>query len=285
MEREFFKLGLLGANISRSLAPRLHRLLGEVHGLRVTYDLLDAAGAPAYDPAVKARWCAQEGYAGLNVTHPFKRVVLPHVRVADALCARTGSVNTLRLGPAPWEATNTDYTGFLRAYRHRFGASAPGSVVILGAGGVGRSVAFAMAELGTARLAIYDLDGAAAAELAAAVRACGVPVDAIGAEALPDAARTATGLVNCTPVGMHYHPGNPLPPGLLGGQAWAFDAVYTPVWTPFLAAARDAGLAVLSGFELFLFQGLDAFAFFTGRQTPPEAVRPVAESWLSQVLT
>jgi shikimate dehydrogenase len=279
MDHPCLKLGLLGANISRSLAPRLHRLLGAVHGLRVTYDLMDAA-ALAYEPAARARGCAQEGYAGLNITHPFKRAVLPHVRVADARCACTGSVNTLRLGTAPWEATNTDYTGFLRAYRHRFGSATPGGVVILGAGGVGRSVAFALAELGAERLAIHDLDGAAAAELAAAVRACGVPVEAIGADAVPDAARAATGLVNCTPVGMFHHPGNPLPPGLLGGQEWAFDAVYTPVWTPFLTAAREAGLAALSGFELFLFQGLDAFTFFTGLQTPPEAVRSVAESWL-----
>jgi shikimate dehydrogenase len=78
----------------------------------------------------------------------------------------------------------------------------------------------------------------------------------------------ADGVVNCTPVGMIGHPGSAVDASLLGGQRWAFDAVYTPVDTQFLGAARRAGLATISGYELFFHQGIQAFELFTGRMPP-----------------
>jgi shikimate dehydrogenase len=78
----------------------------------------------------------------------------------------------------------------------------------------------------------------------------------------------AGGVVNCTPLGMTGRPGTAVPADLLGGQAWAFDAVYTPSDTPFLLAARRLGIATLSGYELFFHQGIRAFELFTGRMPP-----------------
>jgi shikimate dehydrogenase len=78
--------------------------------------------------------------------------------------------------------------------------------------------------------------------------------------------RGAEGLVNATPVGMVGTPGSPVPPELLGGRRWAFDAVYTPRDTEFLQHARRAGLGVLDGYELFFHQGVAAFELFTGRR-------------------
>jgi shikimate dehydrogenase len=70
-------------------------------------------------------------------------------------------------------------------------------------------------------------------------------------------------------MGMTGQPGSAIEASLLGGQRWAFDAVYTPVDTEFLIAARRAGLATISGYELFFHQGIEAFELFTGR-TPPD---------------
>ena len=75
----------------------------------------------------------------------------------------------------------------------------------------------------------------------------------------------ADGIVNCTPVGMVGYPGSPVPAERLGPQRWAFDAVYTPVETLFKQQAEAAGLTVLSGYELFFHQGIEAFRIFTGR--------------------
>jgi shikimate dehydrogenase len=53
---------------------------------------------------------------------------------------------------------------------------------------------------------------------------------------------------------------------MIGPQQWGFDAVYTPLQTRFLTACQQAGLATLSGFDLWVFQGIDAFNIFTGSE-------------------
>ncbi len=88
-----------------------------------------------------------------------------------------------------------------------------------------------------------------------------------------DAAAGVEGLVNCTPLGMDGKPGTAVPRSAIGEQKWAVDAVYTPVDTLFLNDARAAGLDVMSGYELFFFQGVDAFKIFTGRDVDESALR------------
>jgi shikimate dehydrogenase len=64
-----------------------------------------------------------------------------------------------------------------------------------------------------------------------------------------------------------------VPEGAFPRATWAFDAVYTPVDTPFRAQALAAGAAFLSGWELFFRQGIDAFALFTGSRPDTAALR------------
>ena len=92
------------------------------------------------------------------------------------------------------------------------------------------------------------------------------------------AAPGADGLVNCTPVGMVGYEGTPLPPQLMGGASWAFDAVYTPRDTEFLGDAARAGLDVISGYELFFHQGVHAWKRFDGRDLDEERLRRELET-------
>lgn len=286
MNPQEVRLGLIGVAIRRSLSPRLHELLGERHGLRVRYDLLDAESDPAFDPLAICRARAARGDRGLNVTRPFKQTMRPHVIVEDAGIARIGSINSIRFEPGGWIGTNTDHSGFVLAYRERFGTAAPGEVLLAGAGGVGHAIAFALAALGARRIALWDLDAAAADALARALHtATGVPAEAVPSGALVEAMADADGLINCTPAGMNGAPDSAFPAEALRGRAWAFDSVYTPTWTPLLLAARAAGLDVLTGFELFFHQGLDAFRFFTGKETAPDSVRAVVSGWLNELGT
>ncbi len=102
---------------------------------------------------------------------------------------------------------------------------------------------------------------ALAADLSAATTSTRIVV----AENPELAAKQADGLVNCTPVGMVGYEGTPLPAALMTGAAWAFDAVYTPVDTQFLTDAQAAGLDVISGYELFIYQGVHAWSLFTDK--------------------
>lgn len=255
------KLGLIGGNIRASRSPALHQIAGDMAGLAVTYDLLipDEMGM---DLDAVLDWCGANGFAGVNVTYPYKEAVVPRVTLADPALRRLGAVNTVLFGPAGLAGHNTDFTGFAAAFRARYGTAAPGPVAMIGAGGVGRAIAFALAGLGAAELRLVDSDPAKVAALAAALAGQGMAVRPAASAA--EALEGARGVINATPVGMVGQPGTPVPAALWPGRVWAFDAVYTPSDTRFLQEAAAAGVDCLSGWELFFHQGIEAFRLFTG---------------------
>ncbi len=257
------RLGLIGDNILASQSPRLHRLAGQQNGIRVIYDrLIPAAEGMPFD-ALFAH-VAQAGYRAVNVTYPYKERAAAKVAVDDPLVRAIGAVNTVIFDQGGPHGFNTDYSGFILAYRWVRGNAPPGPVLMIGAGGVGKAIAFGLIALGIEEIRIADRDlpkAQALAEALVAVRPDLVTRTGIDAAEL---AAGASGIVNCTPVGMVGYEGTPLPRNHMQGAAWAFDAVYTPVDTQFLQDAAAEGLQIISGYELFIGQGLDAWALFTG---------------------
>ncbi len=136
------------------------------------------------------------------------------------------------------------------------------SVALIGAGGVGKAIGVALARAGAGDIRIFDRDAAKAAALAKALALHGGARPCGGAEQALDGAH---GLVNATAVGMSPNRDAPAPISLLRRDLWVADAVYQPLWTPLLAAARELGAKVMTGRELALDQALDAFELFTGR--------------------
>lgn len=265
------QLGLIGAGISKSSAPRLHIFLGQMYGLPVDYKRVDSNEIAGFTFEDAIARCAREGYRGVNVTHPYKEVVRKKVEVPDPSVARIGAINTVIFEAAGWQGFNTDFSGFAGAFRHRFGNASPGISLIVGAGGVGKAMAFALARLGAGEIWLYDVETARAETLAATLAAAGIAARVIETSGLKDAMKKADGLLNGTPLGMFQHPGNAFPADAIGGQRWVFDAVYTPLETEFLKCAKAKSIDILSGYDLFLFQGFDAFTIFTGVAVDAEA--------------
>ena len=260
---ETIRLGLIGDNIAASRAPRLHVIAGRMRGVEVSYDLLVPAEQDAGFDELFAR-CAAGDYRGINITHPYKERAAARVAIENPLVRAMGAVNTVLFEPAGARGFNTDHSGFLTAWRTRFAPARPGIVCQVGAGGVGKAVAFGLAELGAAALRLVDLDRVRAETLAATLREARPRLEITAVASLEQAVRGAHGIVNCSPVGMVGHDGTPVPRGLMGRAAWAFDAVYTPVDTRFLADAQATGLDTLSGYELFFEQGADCTEIFLG---------------------
>ena len=265
-------LGLIGDNIARSQSPRLHVEAGRLCGLDVTYErLIPRDLGLSFDEVF--RRCAEEGYRGINITYPYKEQVVAQLTVPDARTRAIGACNTVLFGPGRPEGHNTDHSGFISAFRAGFGAASPGRVAMIGAGGVGKAIAFALSTLGARDLRIFDRDSARAAALARTLRDDSILPGARHVETAEEAADGADGFLNCTPVGMAGNPGSPIDTGLMRGASWAFDAVYTPIDTAFLAGAEAAGATIVSGYELFFHQGIDAFRHFTGADVDPVALR------------
>ena len=257
------RLGLIGDNIAASQAPRLHALAGALRGIEVRYDLLVPAEFGLEFDALFER-CANGSYHGINVTHPYKERAVARVEIENSLVRAIGAVNVVRFEAERRRGFNTDYSGFLSAFRTKFGTDTPGIVCQVGAGGAGRAIGFALAELGAEAIRLVDTDGSRARALAESIRVAYPALNAAEVPSLEEATTSVRGLVNCTPVGMAGNDGTPIPRAFVQGAAWAFDAVYTPVHTRFLADAAAAGLDTLSGFELFFHQGADGFELFFG---------------------
>jgi shikimate dehydrogenase len=266
------RLGLIGDNIAASQSPRLHRLAGRQVQHIVSYDQI----VPRHlglDFDQTFALCAAGSYRGVNVTYPYKEAVTARVRIDDPLVRAMGAVNTVVFEADGPHGFNTDHSGFMAAYRAARGSQPPGRTLMIGAGGVGKAVAFGLVALGLSEIAIADRDVDKAEALCAALRQVRPGLDASAGADAEAMAQGAAGIINCTPVGMTGLEGTPLARSALQGAAWAFDAVYTPVETQFLRDAADHGLSIISGYELFFHQGVDAWRIFTGLGLDPARLR------------
>lgn len=257
------ELGLIGQKISQSKSPALQNMLGQIHGLDVNYQLQERDSAEESEFATTLESLIARGFTGTNVTFPYKQIALKYATSKDRAAQRVGATNCMRFKQGEVLATNTDYTGFIGAYNSRREGKAAGTVLLLGAGGVGRAVAFALQELGVEAIHVFDLNTDGAQALVDALNAVGIAALVTTPAELEATSQQADGLINCTPIGHNESPGNPLPEHCFGGQNWAFDAVYVPIDTLFLSCAKQAGLDIISGFDLFLFQAVDSFRYFT----------------------
>ncbi|GAB4518699.1 MAG: shikimate dehydrogenase [Roseibium sp.] len=266
------KLGLIGDNIARSKSPLLHRLAGDQNGIAVRYDRLVPNDLGLSFEEVFDR-CTRENYRGINVTYPYKERAAALVRIDNPLVRAIGAVNTVIFESDTPLGHNTDYSGFMEAYRLVRGSKATGAVLMIGTGGVGRAVAFGLVALGALDLRLVDRDPSKAEALALALEAVAPDMKVSIWVDPAKAADGATGLINCTPVGMVGHEGTPLEQSFMRGAEWAFDAVYTPADTRFLTDAAASGLSVISGWELFFYQGVHAWKHFSGRPVDEAELR------------
>ncbi|MDP1882350.1 MAG: shikimate dehydrogenase [Bradyrhizobium sp.] len=257
-----FLTGLLGAPIAHSASPAMHERAAEALGLRCHYQLIEIAGAGREQLKVLLEGVRQLGFAGINVTFPYKEAVVDLLDELSPGAARIGAVNTVVVRDNRLIGHNTDTTGFARAVTELVTATSDGAVAVIGAGGVGKAIAFALAGLGVTELRIFDSDRAKAVQLAD--RLVG-QANASVADGVEEALRGVAGVVNASPVGMLPSTGTPVPDSLLHAGLWVADAVYWPLWTPLLTAAKAKGARVMTGRELAIHQAADAFELFTGQ--------------------
>ena len=267
--REKFLTGLIGAPIAQSAAPAMHEQAAEALGARCHYQLIEVAGADPAELRALLDGVRRLGFAGVNVTFPYKEAVVPLLDEMSPGASAIGAVNTVVVRDGRLIGHNTDTTGFERAIGDLVAGSNHGPVALIGAGGVGKAIAFALANLGVVEISIFDADRVKAERLAMQLRG---RMEARVADDVANALQSAAGVVNATPVGMLPDRGMAVPEALLHRDLWVADAVYTPLWTPLLTAARARGAKVMTGRELAIYQAADAFELFTGLKPSVAAI-------------
>jgi shikimate dehydrogenase len=274
-------VGLVGRAITASRSPRMHEREGRRIGLDYTYLLIDFDTLGLADSDLGAIFEVAEamGFAGLNVTFPFKQANLPLLDDLSPEAAAIGAVNTVVLGRGRRVGHNTDCWGFAESFREGLAGADLSRVVQFGAGGAGAAVGHALLTLGAEHLTLCETDAAKGRGLAARLsERFGVE---IATETRPELAlQRATGVVNTTPVGMDKFPGLPFDEALLTPNTWVAEIIYFPPETALLRKARALGCRTLAGTGMAVYQAVKAFELFTGiapdRSAMTEHFRTVA---------
>jgi 3-dehydroquinate dehydratase/shikimate dehydrogenase len=261
--------GVIGDPIAHSLSPQLHnagfqaRKMDAVYLPFLVHDLRDFLGA-----------IAPLTIAGFSVTLPHKESIVRHLDGCDPLAASIGAVNTVVLrGGGKLYGYNTDYVGVLRALGQRMPLRGS-RVLIIGAGGAARAVAFALAQAGAA-VCILARRKQRAVALARAIGG-----EAIARVSLPREFFDA--IVNATPVGMHPFVGrSPLKSRELNCRLF-FDTIYRPQRTKLMQLAARRGIEVVSGVEMFIAQGTAQWEIWTGERAPVAPMRRAVLSALRE---
>jgi shikimate dehydrogenase len=256
-----FLTGLLGAPIAHSASPAMHERAADALGVRCHYHLIEVAGAGREELRTILAGIRRLGFAGINVTFPYKEAVVELLDDLSPGARAIGAVNTVVARNGRLTGHNTDTTGFARAAKDLVARSDRGPVAVIGTGGVGKAIAFALADLKVSEIRVFDTDMAKADQLVAQLQGHQAIRRAATVE---EAVAGSTGLVNGTPIGMLPDRGTPVPDALLHAGLWVADAVYSPLWTPLLNAAKAKGAQVMTGRDLAIYQAADAFELFTG---------------------
>jgi len=268
-------LGVLGRPVTNSWSPLLH-------GMALKAAKLDAVYLP-FEPEELEEFlalCDDENFRGFSVTAPYKQEALRLARESDALSEACGATNTLlRLGDH-WRAANTDVPSVVETMEAAFRVhgQSPGRpvalgaarVVVLGAGGAARAVLQAVREAGGQAFVV-----ARRAEAAEALcrELIGTP---LALDALEGFEYDV--LVNTTPAGSLAQPGElPLPEEWIRPETLVLDAVYRPISTPLLMAAKSRGCTAVPGGEWFVRQAAAQFQLFTGQEPNDALLRATFE--------
>ena len=262
-------VGLIGMDIQSSRSPEMHEREATAQGLRLHYRLLDLAVPPhsADDLAATFDMAKRTGFAGVNVTHPFKQRVIALIDELSDEAHAIGAVNTVVFHGGRSIGHNTDSYGFAEGFERQLRGAPLGRVVQIGAGGAGAATAMAMVKLGCRDLVIVDPQATRAADLVGRLPGA---VARASTRDIADELADGEGVINATPIGMEGHPGTPFDPALLRPDLWVADVVYFPLETELLRAARAAGCRTAHGGDMAVFQAARAFDLFTGRTADRE---------------
>lgn len=270
------RAAVLGKPVAHSLSPVLHRAAYTALGLRDwSYEAVEC------DEAALGEYVTSRGpeWAGLSLTMPLKRAVLPLLDHTDPMATATGGANTVIYRPEGRRGYNTDVGGIVDALAEA-GVAAPGTVTILGAGATACSALAAAGELGVRAADVVVRDASRAAGLLAAAEHLRMRVRLRGFGDL-EAGPLPALLISTVPAGAadsyaertrHTH----------RAPATVLDVVYSPWPTRLAVAARESGSVVVGGFALLLHQACAQVELMTGKPAPLEAMRAAGEAELAR---
>jgi shikimate dehydrogenase len=212
---------------------------------------------------------------GVNITIPHKVEVMSFLDDVDILARDIGAVNTIINRNGELKGYNTDAAGFWRALVNAGVQPQGKKIVLLGAGGAARAIAFILADKG-ADISILNRNLDKAQRLANLISTTfrkNIPAYDLNQENLEKVLSPAEILINATSIGMYPDTATPVPAKLLERSLVVFDIIYNPTRTRLLAEAEKRGAKIINGVEMLVWQGAIAFELWTGKPAPVDIMR------------
>ena len=214
---------------------------------------------------------------GLSVTMPLKQEIMAHLERTDPLSAKIGACNTVvRAQDGKLYGFNTDVAGITGPLEKRMSLRGA-KVLVLGAGGAARAAVFGLRDKG-AEVFILNRTSETAQKLARQSGSKTIKKDAV-------AKTTFDIIINATPIGMAGIKAPQMLEAKDLNTKLVFDLVYNPLETPLLRLARQKGIPIITGIEMFVQQGARQFEIFTGKPAPEEEMLRVVIHSLRQQQT
>ncbi len=275
--------GVIGDPIEHSLSPIMHNAAFEALGLDYVFLAFKVKSAGVADAVNGMRAL---NIRGLNVTMPHKNTVMASLDRIDLSAQIINSVNTILNKENLLFGFNTDGVGAVKALKEN-GVELKGrKVLLLGAGGAARAIAYTMAKEAD-ELAVLNRTVKQAQALVKLLEKSANKKIAFGSLSPSDIQRNLQDsdiLINATSVGMKPHPEeSPVPAKLLRSNLSVMDIVYNPLETKLAKDAKAAGAKVVSGVEMLIYQGAASFEIWTGKSAPVEVMRKAALTHLQKV--
>lgn len=276
-------MGVMGNPIRHSLSPQLHNAVFTKLGINAVYIPLAVEDLQLE----QALYGLQSlGFRGVNVTIPFKERVVKYMDELSASAEDCGAVNVIHFEQGRMIGHNTDGQGLVKSLLQE-GVDLQHKALILGAGGAARSIAVALARAGVGEIELYDIEARRAENLARLV--ADRTTTRISGHLMNEAhflssARTASLIINCSPVGMHPHI-SATPIATLQGvaaQTVVVDIIYNPEETRFLQFARQQGCKTINGLPMFVHQAALTLEILLGINPPVEYMKEVVRHCLKE---
>ena len=277
MREDITLLGVIGNPISHSLSPLMHNHVLRQVGLQWQY-LPFLLGSDQDLPGF-LNWMRGSNLRGINVTVPYKEAVIPYLDQMDEVASALGAVNTIVNEAGQLKGYNTDAPGFIEGLDFDVTDK---QVVILGAGGSAKAIAYALLNSAVGSLCIQNRQLERATQLKAQLHSQGICPDIsvfeLHTKAAYQALAKADLVVQCTSVGMDAK-SNPLTQmDWVNPQQYIIDIIYSPLKTPFLAVAQSNGATIQNGLGMLAGQAAKAFEYFTNKTVGFQAFYQLLET-------
>lgn len=270
--------GLIGNPVEHTLSPLIHNTLSEDLGHNFVYVPFLVQNGDL-QKAIAGAYALQ--VLGLNITVPYKSEVIPYLQEIDTLAEKIGAVNTLVRTEQGFKGYNTDMSGLLRAMQSEQITIKDEEILLLGAGGAARAVAFLCAKEGAKKVYLLNRTMEKAEAVANEVNAsfgreCMVPMKLGEYKKLPDKKYLA---IQGTSVGLYPN----VEDAVMHEKEFyqkihtGYDLIYKPFQTKFMSYVEEAGGKAYNGLKMLLYQGIDAYELWNKGSVPEEEAGKIYE--------